>query len=445
VNAATERLTVSRGTGRFASVSPASVALPAICLLAFVLRLAIVIGSPHFHPVTDAIEYDRDAVSLARHGHLPSTLLLFNGTPTALHPPFFPAALAVVYKIVGTGSTHTRWEAGRIFEALLGALTVWLVALVVRRIWDARVALVAAGIAAIYPPLVLIGTSLLSESLFIPLVLAALWAALVYREDPRLRWTVISGVFLGLSALTRGNGFLLVIPLAGLAWIGRPWRSWAAVRAPLLLLLAALAVMTPWTIRNLRAFHTLVPVTTETGYTLEGTYNSASQHDKIFPALWVEPELAIGEALRANPGANEAQIGSQMQHEALHYIRAHPSSLLRTVYWNARRMLNISPELERLLAPYEGYPPWLSQLSAYAFWALLLLSALALLIGRGLVRRASWWFWVMPVLSWVPALLLEGNTRYRVPADPFMLPLAAIALLVIYDRVRPGPAAEARA
>jgi 4-amino-4-deoxy-L-arabinose transferase-like glycosyltransferase len=420
-----------------------SAVLAGLVALALVVRLAVIFATPHFVPVTDAAEYDRDAVTLVNAGSFAESDATFHGGPTAYHPPLFPVALAGVYKLVGTGSEHTRWDAGRVLEAVLGAIAVLLTGLIATRLWGARVGLVAAGIAAVDPPLILVGSSLLSESLFIPLVLAAVWAALNYRDTERLRWAAIAGALTGLCALTRGNGVFLIIPIALLLWTGRPRFTRPALAAPALALAAGILMLVPWTIRNLHVFHSLVPITTETGYALEGTYNSAVQNDKRFPALWAAPILQVGQIDRSHPAADEAQISGHLRSMAWRYIRHHPFSVARTVYWNTLRMLDVSPGLERYLAPYEGYPRWLAALAAYAFWPLLALAVLGF-FGVRAARRAPWALWTCPFLVYLTAAVFEGTTRYRSPADPFLIMLAALGALAVSDRFA-GPAWRTRA
>src|SRR5205085_2687380 len=93
--------------------------------------------------------------------------------------------------------------------AIALALRVTLVALIALRLWGRRVAVVALWIAAIAPPLVVLSTALISEALFVPLVLAAVLTALKARDAQRqYRWVIATGVLLGLAALTRTNGLI---------------------------------------------------------------------------------------------------------------------------------------------------------------------------------------------------------------------------------------------
>jgi 4-amino-4-deoxy-L-arabinose transferase-like glycosyltransferase len=410
--------------------------LAAVVVLALAVRLVVVLATPGFRPQTDAADYDRIAVSLADVNRFAPSVLAPDGGPSAFRPPMFPVALAAVYKLSGTGSASTRWEAGRILEALLGAATVALTFLIALRLWTRRVAVLCAAIAAVYPPLVLIGSSLMSESLYIPLVLGAVLTALVARAEPaRWRWVAASGVLVGLAALTRSNGIALLVPVALLVW-GRPPRlRWPALRAPVILLAAALLSLVPWTIRNLHAFHGLVPVSTESGYAFAGTYDRFAQTRSDFPAMWVPPVTELRQVLARDPHANESQISSRLNTTALNYVKANPASVVKAALWNTLRLFDLTGTgFEQWAAPYEAYPPWLSELSVYAFWLLLPFMVVgAFTVGA---RAAPVAFWLCPVVILLSSVLLIGATRYRSPADPFLLMLGCLGLLSLLERRR---------
>ncbi len=421
---------------RTTSAAPRWRWLLAIALLALVVRLAVVIATPHFSPLEDSAAYDTNAVQLVNTGSFAGSLETLHQGASAYYPPLFSVALAGVDEIVGTGA-HARWDAGRVLEAFLGALAVLLLGLIGTRLFGRRIGLVAAGIAAVYPPLVLVGSSLLSESLFIPLVLGAVLAALTYRDDPRARWAVLAGALVGLAALTRGNGIFLAIPVAFLVWVERPRRSWRTLRAPLLVVLATVVVLVPWTVRNAEDFHRLVPVSTDSGFTLAGTFNATAQGGgRPFPAMWEMPQAHIQQLYAQNPKANEASINQTLLREAFHYMRVHPGSVLKTAYWNTVRLLDLTPEVERFYAPFERYPTWLAVLSVYTFW-LLGLACLATLVRRA-VPRAPLALWGCALTLYLSTVLLIGMTRLRVPLDPFLILVAAGGAVAAWERVGPS-------
>ncbi len=400
--------------------------------VALLFRVIVVITTAHFVPHTDAADYDRIAVSVAQHARFPVSTLAPHG-PTAYRPPLFPLALAAVYKVVGVGSSSTRWEAGRLFEALLGTIAVALIYLITTRIWDRRAGIVAAGLAAVYPPLVLVGSSLMSESLFIPLVLAAVLAALIHRESAhRWRWPIASGVLVGLAALTRSNGVVVAIPVVFLVWSARPRWTWAAIRIPLAVGLATVVTLIPWAVRNEHVFHSFVPISTQGGYALAGTYSKYSAADTRYPAIWAPPVYQQFALLARYPNDDEAQLSSGLLNDGFHYAEHHPGYVVKALYWNTLRMLNLTgPGFERYLAPFQSYPKWLASDSVYAFW-ILGLFALVGCFGSA-ARRAPWALWGCPVVIFCSTVVFLGSTRYRAPADPFLIMLAALALIAGWD------------
>jgi 4-amino-4-deoxy-L-arabinose transferase-like glycosyltransferase len=403
--------------------------------VALVIRIVVVLGTPHYVPQSDAADYDRIAVSLARHNQFPSSVLTPDGGPTAYRAPLFPIALAVVYKLVGVGSAATRWEAGRIFEAVLGTIIVALTALVALRLWGRREALLSGAIAAVYPPLIIVGSSLMTEPLFVALVLAAVLTALVHRDSTRRwRWLIATGVLVALAGLTHGNGILLLAPIVFLVWSDRPRLAWRSLRAPIAVVAAAVITLVPWTVRNANVFHTFVPITTESGYLLAGVYDRSTAHETRYPALWEPPFAGEARVLARHADLNEAQISSRLNTVAIDYLDAHPAYVLKVLYWNTLRLLDLTGAgVERWAASFEGYPPGLVDVSVYTFWALGLL-VLGALATRA-VRRVPWALWLCPVVLLVPNMLAAGLARYRSPVDPFLIMIAALGLRAAYERL----------
>ena len=111
-----------------------------------------------------------------------------------------------------------------------------------------------------------------------------------------------------------------------------------------MLVLAALLTITPWTIRNARELHAFVPISTQFGSALAGTYNDAARADTQNPAAWQGlrhvPDYAylfnrVGET-------NEAVLERKLRAASLHYIREHPTYVAKVGWWNTRRMLDLA-------------------------------------------------------------------------------------------------------
>lgn len=402
----------------------------AILVVALALRVAVVAGTPAYAPRTDDRDFDRVALSIAAGDGYPASTLTADRGPSAFRPPGFSYLLGGVYAVAGVPGERARWDVARGAEVVLGTFAVGLTGLLALLLAGPAAALVALGLAAVYPPLLIPSASLLSESLFIPLVLGAVVAALLHRRAPgTLRWVIAAGALAGLATLTRSNGLLLLAPLVlgvGLtaATTGRRLQAVAV-------LLAAFAVVVgPWTVRNAVRLRAFVPVTTQGGFGLAGTYNAQSRDREDVRAAWRVPSLVPEyDALIRQPGRSEAEVSRALRERSVSFIRDDPRYLATVCYWNLRRMLNLADaiDLERILWRDYGVGRRLSDSSVAGFWILGLL-AIGGLFTRA-VRRVPLFVWAVPLVLIAPAVPIAGNMRYRIPADPFLVLLAALALV----------------
>src|SRR3954451_22065774 len=169
-----------------------------ILVAALVVRVAQIAATPHWAPIGDPADYARHAVSIAD-GHGMADSFLPGGGPSALRPPAYPYFLGGVFAVSGDSFT-----AGRVAAALAGVVSVALMGLIAEVLWSRRGALIAMAIAAIYPPLVLLSGTLLSEPLALPLVLGLLWLLLLFRDRPRPGWVApVAGLLFALALLDR--------------------------------------------------------------------------------------------------------------------------------------------------------------------------------------------------------------------------------------------------
>jgi hypothetical protein len=202
-----------------------------------------------------------------------------------------------------------------------------------------------------------------------------------------------------------------VLPLAG------PRRS-------VLALAACVLVIAPWTIRNAIELHAFVPISTESGSTLAGTYNAASMHDHFAPGSWIllrhTEDLPL--ARRALPPAATDAV---LRRAALRFIAAHPAYPLEVAGENLRRWLDLAGVRR---ARFEAGtadigPRWADAALPFA-WVLAGLAIAGLLAraARGTPRA----FWLAPGALLLVTLLVNAETpRFRAPLDPFLILLAA--------------------
>src|SRR3954469_5663792 len=130
---------------------------------------------------------------------------LHHTVPTTEKPPLYPTLLALPSWLrLDSYATPGVWS------RLLRAAAVVLIGLLGRRVGGSRVGLLAAAIAAVYPALWMLDSSLRSESLYLPLIALVLLLAYGLRDRPGWRRAALLGGAIGLAALTRSEALLLV-------------------------------------------------------------------------------------------------------------------------------------------------------------------------------------------------------------------------------------------
>ncbi|MBK9927870.1 MAG: hypothetical protein IPP66_21570 [Anaerolineales bacterium] len=237
------------------------------------------------------------------------------GIPTSFRAPLYPAFLAIVYFFSGTG--FSRFLAARIAQVvLLGAplapLTYWAA----KKLFSSllldekveRAAKISAWIVATYPLLLVYPLGLGTENPFFVLLLASFLFLLKTIEEPKAGEKfilhpssfILSGFFLGLTALTRS----VILPFAGLVvlWM---WFSLKQKRGAVFVALAFALTITPWMVRNSLLHHNLTGIETSMGYNLYLGYHPKGNGSFVFgPSLDLLPIL--DDAVRDKVGTQKA-------------------------------------------------------------------------------------------------------------------------------------------
>jgi len=378
----------------------------AILLVALGIRVAWVLATPDYRLVHDALDYNRHAISIADG----DGFALSYGRPSAFRPPAYPIFLAGVYWIFGPS---LEWA--RLANALVGTGIVALIGVIAFQVWGRRVALIAMALGAVYVPLILVGQSVMSEPLFVLCLLGAIACAFK-------RWALATGVLMGLAVLGRANALILLLPLA--------WALWKGPKPALIMVVACALTIVPWTIRNYVVLDHFVPVSTQLGSALAGTYNREAMNNKENPAAWmslkrVDDYRPIFNRVRET---NEAVLEKELRSASLDYIKDHPGSPFKVAFWTSRRMLDLGGwDWAIHTAGTVSAGKRAGAAGIICFWAFALLA-----VGGAFTRRAReapLWLWSVPVLMYLGVVFLVVETpRYRMAIDPFVIMLAALAL-----------------
>jgi 4-amino-4-deoxy-L-arabinose transferase-like glycosyltransferase len=368
----------------------------------------------------------------------------------AMRTPAYPLFLAVCQSVFGELPVAIR-----LVQAVLGTASVWLVYRLARRVDPSSetdpasqrrfwaVPLIAAALAAFHPYLVAMSELILSEALFMPLMLLTLWGlATLWRagDEPepagghRVSWRTAlaamgTGITGGAAVLTRPS-WGLFLPMVLLIWVMAclvsrdPHRRRAALGGSAMILTGMVLVMSPWWVRNAQIYGRFVPTSLWLGASLYDGLNSGATgaSDMRFRDAPEFQELG------------ELKQDATLTRLALDFARSNLSRVLELAFIKIGRYWSPWPNAE------DYRSPWLAVASTVVVIPLYLL-----MIAGAWDRRRDLCALVLlagPVLYFCAVhSVFVSSIRYRIPAEIAAMPLAAIGLRSIVRRLRQEPSA----
>ena len=338
------------------------------------------------------------AANLIADGHFFYRRIFGHAYPTALHPPLYPLLLSVVSLV---GGVHLL--AHRLVGVVLGSVSVALIAVLGKRLGGERAGLIAASLAAVYPPLITADGSVMSEPVYVMIVIVALLLAL---RPPTIRTALALGAVIGLGILTRTEALFLLIFLL---WPLR--RRWPLIAATVV---AAAIVISPWVIRNAVVFHRLE---------LAANYNTVISAANCHQAYY-GPDIGWWrlDCLARARTHHQLLIGDASATPGLRYARKHPARAVLVAVVRVLRTFSFYQPLR--IGNHEPRRRWFDALGLALYYPLLVLAALALVSLRGrrwLLLAPVWTALVVGATGW-------GNSRFRIGADVSLIVLAAVAV-----------------
>ena len=424
-------------------------------LLALLLRIACVWALRDLPTqrwlVMDAQRYDELAHDIAAGGWMPSEAFY--------QAPLYPYILAAVH--AATGDEGGALLAVRLLQAVCGAVTVVLLAVLARRLFGDAAGRAAGVLAALYGPAIFYAPLLLKSTLTL-LALAGAVLLLVPGSPAgrsALRRPLFAGLLLGVSALLQEN-LILLIPVVAL-WLllsetrgSRPRLARAGALA-----LGAVLGLAPATLLNLAAGGELVVTSSQGGMNFYiGNARGASGTYAGLSAGSQNPESQRKDARRMAAGFAARETGRPVAveelspgevswlfwRESLREIHADPAAwgrlLLRKarLFWNAHEI----PDAE-------GYDVYRREAGPLAlFWIGFGLVAPLGLAGLALAwwnpwrtpdpaaRRGARLLALLTLALCLSVVLFFVFGRYRLPVVVLLIPPAGHALTALFEAAR---------
>ncbi|HVT87621.1 MAG TPA: glycosyltransferase family 39 protein [Tepidisphaeraceae bacterium] len=399
-----------------------------VFLVALLMRLVVLYqinGDPHLDSVGgDGTAYLKWADTIARGDWI--------GHDVFYPSPLYPYLLAVFQKVSG-------WNLNNLLmtQALIGSAGCGLLALAGRKLFDPLTGLLGGLLMAIYPPAISYDLQVDKTVLDPPLVAAMLWclASALSRSRPKV-W-LSCGLIIGVFALTRENALAFVLPI--LIWIGWQLRSIPMRQravSSIMLLIGISCIVLPVCFRNSLVGGKFHLTTAKFGANFY--YGNSAKADGIYFPL----RPGRGDLLYEQQDAVELAEEATGRHLTLSEVSG---------YWTYRTLTEMAAN------PWGWFKLTLKKIAM--FWSdteiadadihdrhivfSLLLRALDHVLGFGLIfsmgmagaaivwdRRPQIVILLMLLAIYslaIAAFILFG--RYRLPAVPLLMPLAAAAVV----------------
>ncbi len=324
------------------------------------------------------------------------------GMPAAVHyPPGYPLLLALFWNIVPPFPANLVWL--KLLNVVLLGVIAWVTCRYAVRVLalSPAVAFLGALIGTVTIPILVLTNMLVSEPLFLALLIPALMLGEeVAHREPQRREAVWLGLLSGVVVMVRSIGVMFIIAVA-VVWLVRRAR-----RAVAWYLGAALLAMSPWLVYSTLHAHDVPPV-------LQGAYGSytgwfmGGLHAGGFPFLVA--------TIRVNVQRLAAGLAASFQYTASSGVAAITMVALALMFgygaWRARRR---APVTLVFLALYMGVVVvWPDQPLRFA-WALWPLLMVLLLVPLKVLQAPSAPRPLRIGIAVAAVCLVPGMLRYNV-------------------------------
>ena len=423
----------------------------AILTVSLTLKCILLVPAHWTDPMADSAEYVDLASTLAKRNKF-----------AGVRAPAYPAILAGSFhlaKLLGLPLPPDKklghrippqpddakpWAAldlARFLQVIVSTLTVFLLYRLTLFFFDRRTATASAAIFAFYPTFVGYSHYLWSETIFLPMILGGLYTANRAATERSKAAAFACGLILGLAALTRQIGLVVVVVAAAWIWIDiqsgntgvtrhrttlATFRSSATHRASLISLavfLGAGAVVLPWTTRNYARHGEFLLISASGGV---GLLFGATDRPLAEIDRFKDKNLRLQPLKRDRLCAQRAR--EIIQEDPLGWIRRGFTHNLPSLFEPA-----FGGVIAHFLPKEKGYgyaPAWIMRSTLVLLVASYLFLALTSAIGVWLAgeRRFTLFFVAFLVAYLASHTFILGVPRHRIPIEAMAMPFAGFII-----------------
>lgn len=322
-------------------------------------------------------------------------------------PPLTPLVTAGILSISGK-----RWWVVHLFLCFVGAITCLNIAFIARSLFGEKIGLLSGVSAAVYPMFVFLPSVLLTENL--SLFFYSLAFLLIFKlvEEGSLKLAGMLGVVLGLETLNRPTMAGFVVLLGGYIYFSMHGSKKIRFASAVIIFLTSFLVVLPWTVRNYRIHHRLVPIVTNGGITFWDGHNK-------YVRLGFQSSYCYGSRFPEGPSSWNAK--NEVELDRMGYIKG-----LEFIIHNP--LLDLKHDLRKLLAFWSPYNHIIHKVT---YFPVLILALIGIYLTRREARNLLP-FYILVFYLMSLSVIFQGLPRYRMPVMIFLIIMAAVTLMEIF-------------
>ncbi len=374
-------------------------------LTGFLIRIGFLFSlGPHFY-FDDEYEYWKMVSNF-----ISGKGLIVSETLKAYRPPAYPLFIAILVRL------GIRITGIRVIQAAISSATSILIYLLGRKIFSEKVSFLAAIVWCIYPFSIFYSGFLLTETLFVFLVVISIFSFLkIFESGIPPRYGIVPGFMTGLAGLCRPTMELFFpFALVPVFFTAGSYR----VRLLKVLFIAAgfVLALSPWIIRNFVVFGRFIPGTTMGGAVFWEGNNPYSDGGpcRYFPeGLWQ---------------VEETRRDGIFYKLTIDCIKQDPERFIHLMVWKFFRFWNVVPNASE----YSGFLYRL--ISVLSFGMLLPFFVMGLFTPP--LNQKKLFLMSIIVFFTIFHMVFLASIRYRFAIEPLIILFSCQGLFWLYERIR---------
>lgn len=388
-----------------------------IVVLGLVIRILFALYLENKLYWDDEFDYDRLAAQIIESKIYTNE----GGAPTAFRAPGYPLFLALNYAIFGR-----HFFAVRMVQALVDCLTLILIFIIARQIFNQKVANISALLYVIYPLFIYTASTFFPTTLSILLLALFIYLLVSLRQNRSIGKLMFIGLIAGLSVLTVPT-FLAFILLA-LGWLYFDLKKVDPRRLLSIGIIVFFMILTllPWLMRNCRVYQKPFLIAANSGYNFwmgNNPWATMTTGNSIrFPDYL---------AKKLSQAKTEAEQEKIFYEDAFQYVKKNPGKFIFLTFKKAVNLWQLYP------TPTTGYKMMatLSKvMSVLSYGPILLLAIFGLMFSWRERREYTFLFILLFVSFTIGYAFFITKARFRLPLDPYLIILASYAMAKVWQK-----------